>query len=146
MAMEALNVASENMRNTATPRITAETGKLFSLSPDNKYRALYADEKMNLTFLQSGEAEVREAGYLSTGTLDAAYISLRVALCKFLYKDTPTLVFDDAFTHMDDERLENTLEFLQKLSEDFQIIIFSCHDREKKFFEGKAKVIDFVLD
>ena len=120
------------MRNEVSPRIAAETSRLFSNITGGKYKALYADSEMKLTFLENGEAQVRDAGYLSAGTLDAAYISLRVALCEFLYKEHPTLIFDDAFSNMDNERLERTLDFLVELSEDFQIIILSCHDREKE--------------
>ena len=145
LAIETLEKASENMRSEAAPRIASETSTLFSEITDGKYRALYADNEMKLTFLEKDEAEVRDAGYLSAGTLDAAYISLRVALCKFLYKEHPTLIFDDAFANMDDERLKNTLDFLVKLSEDFQIVILSCHTREKEYLKDKAKIINFEV-
>ena len=145
LAIETLEKASENMRSEASPKIASETSKLFSVLSDGKYKALYADNEMKLTFLEKDEAEVRDAGYLSAGTLDAAYISLRIALCEFLYKEHPTLIFDDAFANMDDERLHNTLDFLSELSEDFQIVILSCHDREKKYLEGKAKIINFEI-
>lgn len=145
LAAETLGKASENMRSEASPKIAAETSELFSEITGGKYRALYADSEMKLTFLESGEAEVRDAGYLSCGTLDAAYISLRIALCEFLYKEHPTLVFDDAFANMDEERLKNTLDFLVRLSEDFQIVILSCHTREKEYLKDKAKIIDFEV-
>ena len=145
VAIEALEKASENMRSEASPKIASETSNLFSKITDGKYKALYADSGMRLTFLEKDEAQVRDAGYLSAGTLDAAYISLRIALCEFLYKEHPTLIFDDAFANMDDERLHNTLDFLMEISEDFQIIILSCHDREKKYLDGKAKIIDFAI-
>lgn len=145
LAIETLEKASENMRSEVSPKIAAETSSLFSKITDGKYKALYADGEMNLTFLESGEVQVRDAGYLSAGTLDAAYISLRVALCEFLYKEYPTLVFDDAFANMDNERLERTLDFLCELSEKFQIIILSCHDREKDYLKDKAKIINFEV-
>jgi len=145
MAIEALEKAAESMKKEAAPLIAGQSGELFSQITDGKYTALFTDSEMNLSFLQKNEAQTREAGYLSTGTLDAAYISLRIALCKFLYKENPVLVFDDAFGHMDDERLENTLDFIHKLSDEFQIVILSCHSREKSYFEGKAKIINFEI-
>lgn len=145
LAIEALEKASENMRSEAAPRIASETGSLFSKITDGKYKALYTDNEMNLTFLETNEAQVRDAGYLSAGTLDAAYISLRVALCEFLYKEHPTLIFDDAFSNMDNERLHNMLDFLCELSKDFQIVILSCHDREKDYLKDKAKIINFEV-
>ncbi len=145
LAISTLEEAGESMKKEAAPLIASESGSLFSKITDGKYRALFADSEMKLSFLEGDGAQTREAGYLSTGTLDAAYISLRVALCKFLYKEEPVLVFDDAFSHMDDERLKRTMEFLWQLSEEFQIIILSCHSREKEFFEGKGKIIDFKI-
>ena len=145
LAIETLEKASENMRSEAAPKIAAETSSLFSDITGGKYKALYADSNMKLTFLEKNQAEVRDAGYLSAGTLDAAYISLRVALCEFLYKEHPPHIFDDAFANMEGDRLKNTLDFLIRLSEDFQIVILSCHDREKEYLEVKAKIINFEV-
>ncbi len=145
MAMETLEKASENMRSTTAPKIASETSRLFNSITQGKYKALYTDSKMNLTFLEQNGVEIREGGYLSTGTLDAAYICLRIALCRFLYKEKPVLIFDDAFTHMDDERLKTTLDFIVELSEEFQIVILSCHTREAQYLENMGKCIDFAL-
>ena len=145
MALNALEEASESMKKEASPLIAAQSGELFSAITDGKYTSLFTGTDSELSFLAKDNAEPMDVGYLSTGTLDAAYISLRIALCKYLYKDTPILVFDDAFSHMDDERLKNILGFIQTLSEEFQIVILSCHKRESDYFDGKAKIINFEL-
>ena len=144
MAIEALEKACENIKKQASPLITADLGEMFSAITDGKYSTLYTDSGMNLSFGDTVTNLPRESGYLSTGTRDAAYISLRLALCKYLYKESPVLIFDDAFSRLDDERLKSVLELLWKLSEEFQIVILSCHTREKEFFEGKGKIIEFV--
>ena len=133
------------MKKSASPKISARAGELFGYVTDGKYRGLYTDSDMNLSFIEKASAEVRNAQYLSTGTLELAYISLRISLCENLYKERPTLVFDDAFSHMDDERLERMLQFLESISDKFQIVIMSCHDREAWYFKDKAKIIDFVI-
>lgn len=145
MAISCLEKACESMKKQASPLITADSGELFSKITHGKYSGLFADSSMNLSFADQKSNLPREAGFLSTGTLDAAYISLRIALCKYLYKQQPVLVFDDAFSHMDDERLNKVLEHLWDLSEEFQIVILSCHSREKAFFKGKGKIIDFEI-
>ena len=132
LAIETLEKASESMRNEASPRIAAETSKLFSRLTGGKYRALYTGGDMSLEFLEKDGAEVRDAGYLSAGTLDAAYISLRVALCEFLYKEHPTLIFDDAFANMDDERLKNMGKVLSDMGKTRQMFIFTCQKREEE--------------
>lgn len=145
LAQTCLEEASERMKKEASPVIASKTGEMFSCLTDGKYTGLYADNNMELSFLQENDAVVRDAGYLSAGTLDAAYIALRISLCEVLYKERPTLVFDDAFAYMDDERLERMINTLVELSEKFQIVILSCHDREKKLLSGKAKIIDFEV-
>lgn len=145
MAISCLESAAESMKKQAAPLITQASGELFSKITDGKYTSLFTDSGMNLTFASADNPEPKESGYLSTGTQDAAYISLRIALCKYLYKEAPVLVFDDAFSHMDDQRLKSTLDYLTVLSEEFQIVILSCHSREKEYFAGKAKVIDFEI-
>lgn len=144
-AISAIQNAAEKVKKEASPLIAEESGKNFSKITDGKYKALFSDGSRDLSVLEKNAVEEIDAGYLSTGTLDAAYISLRTALCKYLYKEPPILVFDDAFSHMDDERLEKTLSFLWQLSENMQIVILSCHTRERDFFEGKAKLIDFKI-
>ena len=145
LAASCLETASEKMKKSASPKISARAGELFGYVTDGKYRGLYTDSDMNLSFIEKASAEVRNAQYLSTGTLELAYISLRISLCENLYKERPTLVFDDAFSHMDDERLERMLQFLESISDKFQIVIMSCHDREARYFKDKAKIIDFVI-
>ena len=71
--------------------------------------------------------------------MDAAYLSLRITLTQYLYNEKPVLIFDDAFTRFDDERLERICKVLEKLSEQYQILILTCHEREAKLL--KAKVI-----
>ena len=143
LAAECLETASENMKKTAAPRISGRAGELFSNITDGKYRGLYTDGEMRLSFMENGQAKVYDAQYLSAGTLDLAYICLRTALCEYLYAERPTLIFDDAFAHMDSERLKKTLDFLCELSEKFQIIILTCHEREVEYLNRRAKIIGF---
>ena len=145
MAIEALEKASQNIKNTASPYITSRSGELFSQATDGKYKALFSDKAMQLSFLEKDDAEVRDAGYLSTGTRTLSYLCLRIALCEYLYKEKPVLVFDDAFAFVDNERLEIFMSLLWELSENFQIVILSCHDREANLLSDKAKIIDFKI-
>jgi len=45
-------------------------------------------------------------------------------------------VLDDALVRFDDVRLATTLELLQQEAEKKQIILFTCHSREREFQEG----------
>lgn len=145
MAYNALSKACENMKKDASPKISQKMGKYFSYITDDKYTSLFADSDMALSFMEKDGADAKDAMFLSKGTLEAAYISFRLSLCSFLYDEKPTLVFDDAFCNMDSHRLEKCLDLIYEISEDFQIIILSCHDREAQYFKDKGKIIDFAV-
>mgnify|MGYP003296995039 CR=1 FL=1 len=145
LAVRSLEEASNSMKSTVTPAIAEFSGNMFGKITNGKYKGLYTDNEMNMSFLEANSAQIRDSGYLSCGTLDAAYISLRMALCTYLCKEAPVVVFDDAFCNLDDERLSNMLEFLYSLSDKFQIIILTCHTREAKVLKDRAKIINFEI-
>lgn len=144
LAMEFLDKAGTEIRVNVFPNISERAGELFSKFTGGKYKSLFFDKDFAIKVLEKGETETRKAGFLSAGAYDTAYIALRVALAEQLCKNKPTLIFDDSFAKIDDERLENILEVLYKLSEEYQIMILSCHDREAKILKDRCKVI--VLD
>jgi len=45
------------------------------------------------------------------------------------------IILDETFAYYDTERLTNVLKYLEKISRDNQIIIFTCTDREKNILE-----------
>jgi len=145
-AMEFLDKAASEIRSDVFPSISQRAGELFSKFTGGKYRSLFFDKDFALKFLMEGETETRKAGFLSAGTYDAAYIALRVALAEHLCKNKPTLIFDDSFAKIDDERLGNILSVLYKLSDEYQIMILSCHDREARMLGDKCKVITLDED
>lgn len=132
MAKEAIEKSHERIRGNVSPILTEKASKLFSEMTGGKYVGLYVDKDLALTFLEKDSAEYRSVEYLSSGAMDAAYLSLRITLTQLLYNQNPPLIFDDAFSRLDDERLERVCTMLKKLSEQYQVIILSCHDREAK--------------
>ena len=63
------------------------------------------------------EAEKRAEIYLTDEEIDAMYDM-----------EKPFLIFDDPFVNLDEKRLEGAMGFLEKISHDYQIIYFSCHE------------------
>ncbi len=144
LAIELLEKSGESIRGDVFPQISERAGELFSNFTGGKYRSLFFDKDFAVKVLEENDSETRKAGFLSSGTYDAAYIALRVALMEYLCKNKPTLIFDDSFAKIDDTRLTNILNVLCTLSEEYQIIILSCHDREARILGEKCKVV--VMD
>ena len=134
MAIDAIHAANDSMRENVSPLLTRHASALFAKLTDDAYTGLYADNDLKLTFLESGSAAYRSVDYLSTGALDAAYLCLRLTLVKYLYKEPPVLIFDDAFAHLDDQRHNTVANMLKELSKDCQILVLSCHERDERVF------------
>lgn len=140
-AAEALRKAESEMRDDVSPRLTSDASALFAELTDGRYKGLYVSPTLSLSFLETGSAAYRHAAYLSTGALDAAYLCTRLVLIRYLYGQRPVLLFDDAFSHFDDERLARVCGMLKRLSADYQILLFTCQDREKALLHDAANVI-----
>ncbi len=146
LAMELIEKSGEEIKSSVFPEISARAGELFSKFTGGKYRSLFFDSDFAVKVLEENDAETRKVGYLSSGAADTAYIALRVALAEYLCKNKPTLIFDDSFVKIDDERLSNILNVLIKLSDEYQIIILTCHGREEAILGEKCKVITLDED
>jgi len=135
MAKNAIEEAHESMKDNASPILTREASSIFSRMTDGKYKGLYVDNELKLSFLEEGSSEYKSVSYLSTGAADAAYLALRIALVHYLYDEKPVLIFDDAFSRLDDARLEKVCSVLKILASEYQIIILTCHDREGEYLK-----------
>lgn len=112
---------------SATDHLQTEIQKNFEVFSNGKYRKVRVEEGFTEFWIYSDEkgdwVRPRE---LSGGVIDEFYLACRLALVRLIYGETcPPLVFDDPFVNFDDPRLARTLEFLNKLSKEYQIIIFT---------------------
>jgi|GEM_PF-3726169 len=66
---------------------------------------------------------------LSRGKQDLVKFSLRMALIDSVYRDCekPFVVLDDPFVNFDDNTLEAAKNEIQSISEDYQVLYFTCH-------------------
>lgn len=91
-----------------------------------KYRL---DANVHLSIEEQGF--LREPELLSTGYHDIAGLCMRMALINAMYQsDAPFLLMDDPFVNYDRENLQGGMDFLEKASEKYQIIYFTCRKFE----------------
>ena len=84
---------------------------------------------------RAGDILPHSALYLSRGTADQLYLAVRLAVCKLCLPDLPPIMLDDALTAFDDERAKLAQHLLRELSEQQQILLFTCHKREGELLE-----------
>jgi len=157
IAIETMRSASTRLHNEIAPRLTATAGKLMRVLSDKRYHDLSIDDAMQLSGVAFDEAEEAEMpiDYMSAGTQDLAYLSLRIALLHMLYrKEMPPLLFDEAFATLDDKRLARMVALLLRTTSEngsitsasdhttadpeiaSQALIFTCHKRERRVAEA----------
>ena len=55
------------------------------------------------------------------------YVALRISLIKVLKPYYPfPIIVDDAFVHFDKHRKERMLNYLRELSQNYQVLYFTC--------------------
>ena len=78
------------------------------------------------------DGQTREVEYLSEGTKDLSYISLRRALTGVLFGGAyPPLIYDESFSRLDETRLRRVLTLLSSREGScHQSILLTCHKTE----------------
>lgn len=78
---------------------------------------------------EESDGSLHEDTYLSTGMAEFAGICTRLALVEAMYEgEKPFLILDDPFVNLDEEKVTKGRELLDKLSETYQILYFTCHE------------------
>lgn len=91
---------------------------------------------------------VLDSGFLSRGTAEQLYLAMRLALAKESSKGVKLpLLLDDLFVNFDGNRLQAAAELMAELSEERQIIFFTCHERTRDSLLAAckgAKLVDLA--
>ena len=130
LAYEAIAGAGERMRRDVSPRLGSFTGRMMDCLTDGRYADVGVSHELEIAV--RAEDATRSLDYLSAGTQDLTYLSLRMALIDLLYRsEKPPVCFDESFAHQDDGRAARMIEVLFLLcGEGQQNFVFTCHDRE----------------
>lgn len=131
MAAHALECAESALRERFSPALNREAAAILSALTGGKYTELTLSREFEAMV---GEGDVHSALYLSAGTMDQLYLSVRLALCRLTVPGVPILL-DDALCAFDDSRMELALKALRDMGEDRQILLFTCHSREGRWAE-----------
>jgi uncharacterized protein YhaN len=124
-AVNLLAAAVDEFSRSHLVRLNEESSKLFGKITGGRYRAIKLDENMAPS-VQVDDRRWMSVESFSRGTVDAIYLSLRVALAKVRDdgRSLP-LMLDDPFVHLDQKRLTATLNLIDMASADGQLILFS---------------------
>lgn len=120
-----LEKAKEKFTEEYTEDILAAFEKYHRIisGTDKKY---FMDINLNVKLEEKGQ--LRDVDILSEGYQDLVGLCRRMAFVDAMYDyEKPFLILDDPFVNLDETRVDGAMNFLQKISEDYQIIYFTCH-------------------
>ncbi|MDY3007360.1 AAA family ATPase [Anaerococcus sp. AGMB00486] len=121
-------------------KLENKISKLIADISNCKYKDLSYDDKLN-PLIRTKNNEFIDLNKLSVGFFDQINFALRLSLTENLYNNM-FLIFDDAFINYDSFRLRMALLHLLDISNNFQIIYFSCHKREEDILKAEGIDID----
>ncbi len=129
LAMTVLSESFGEVRRSYGSVLDNKTAQIFSGITGGKYQSLNVSKSFDITVQKADSFGSHELGYLSSGTVDQAYLSLRLALNKLMTdgEDSLPVLLDDSLTQFDDNRQKIALEYLKEYSKENQIIMFTCH-------------------
>lgn len=144
LAYETLKSSGERLREEISPRLGEYSAALMQIMTSQKYSDISVDGELRVSFTDA-DGKKKSVDFLSGGTQDLTYVSVRMALIDMLYTENPPITFDESFAHQDNVRAQSMMRAIAHLaSEQYQSFIFTCRAREAtlaKELDGKAQVI-----
>jgi len=135
LAKDTLIGAFNKMQSTFGPKVNEETQKIFKRLTDGRYDEVLVSRDMSIAFQDNESKKMYDWAFLSGGTIDQAYLSLRLAISDLIIQDQKKrpLFLDDVFTQYDDRRAQEGLRFLHEFISQREVpvqsVLFTCHER-----------------
>ncbi|WP_313130310.1 ATP-binding protein [Anaerocolumna sp.] len=142
LAIETIDCLSVDIHDSFGGKLNELVSGLAGVITEGKYSNIKVDEKMNIKVDQQNNYIILDK--LSSGTIGQLYLALRLAISDLVYgKDVMPILLDDCFALYDDNRTKAALKYLTQ-NKNGQIIIFTCHKREKEFLDEMQADYNYI--
>ncbi len=139
-AQQIISEAQEVWKAEMLPQLNESVNSIIERLTAGKYQSVRVLSDYRMRF--NSEDSFYDAEYLSFGTHEQIYLSLRLAMAELICEGLPVFL-DDILTSYDDERTKNAIEYLGTMS-GRQIILFTCHKGDAEFAD-KTKAYTFNI-
>ncbi len=143
LACDSIDAAAENLRSSVAPKLSMQASTLMRKGTNGKYETIGVNNQLEMQYGSSSGVgyTTRDIDFMSSGTRDLAYISLRMSLIGLLYhKTNPPLFFDESFARLDDDRLTAMFGLLREYAgEGSQIFLFTSQHRDAQILAAQGE-------
>lgn len=128
LAKNMLEKSYSELKSKIFPYLDKRISFIMSKLTFQKYNMLSVNDRSNI-FIKTGFWE-RKYDLFSSGTIDQAYLSLRLALSELISNGNKIpIILDDVLVRYDEDRLYKAISYLKEYSKEnsVQIILLTCH-------------------
>lgn len=132
LAIETLGRADSELQSRFSPQLAQKAADYMDCLTDGRYDELVLARDLSAKARSADDPTPRDTAYLSAGTADLLYLSVRLALCELTCPadDPCPLVLDDTLVNFDDARAERARALFREIAQHRQVILFTCHERD----------------
>ena len=145
VALEALKEANAQLQQRFSPELNRLSGQYLARLTGQRYQSVALNRELEGAAARIEDVSPRNALFLSRGTADQLYLSVRLAVCGLCLPEKPPILLDDALAAFDDRRMVLALELLEELAREQQVLLFTCQRREGAALEGTSAVTRLEL-
>lgn len=129
LAMDLINKSINKLHKNFIPRINKKVSEMMAYSTKDKDK-FRVDENLDVSIYDG--VKFYEQKHLSSGTFDMLSVFIRISVLEELMGLDYLMILDDCFVQLDDVRYKKCLDLLFKISNNNQIILFSCQNRDEQ--------------
>lgn len=132
LAIETLGRADSELQSRFSPQLAQKAADYMDYLTDGRYDELVLARDLSAKARSADDPTPRDTAYLSAGTADLLYLSVRLALCELTCPadDPCPLVLDDTLVNFDDARAKRARALFGEIAKHRQVILFTCHERD----------------
>lgn len=132
LAIETLGRADAELQSRFSPQLAQKAADYMDYLTGGRYDELVLARDLSAKARSADDPTPRDTAYLSAGTADLLYLSVRLALCELTCPtdDPCPLVLDDTLVNFDDARARRAMALFRGIAQHRQVILFTCHERD----------------
>ena len=132
LAIETLGRADAELQSRFSPQLAQKAADYMDYLTGGRYDELVLARDLSAKARSADDPMPRDTAYLSAGTADLLYLSVRLALCELTCPtdDPCPLVLDDTLVNFDDARAKRAMALFREIAQHRQVILFTCHERD----------------
>ena len=132
LAIETLGRADAELQSRFSPQLAQKAADYMDYLTGGRYDELVLARDLSAKARSADDPTPRDTAYLSAGTADLLYLSVRLALCELTCPtdDPCPLVLDDTLVNFDDARARRAMALFHEIAQHRQVILFTCHERD----------------